>query len=120
MILGRSTSVNHQKGELSRELMSRAPLPLLLVFLMLTTPLSNLSSQDTNIESMDGHQLPEGESLFWSADEAAEFWSPTSPVRMLEAPLKESSHEIHTVLAPLTQLNMKLHYPPNLLGTILT
>ena len=112
MILGRSTSVNHQKGELSRELMSRAPLPLLLVFLMLTTPLSNLSSQDTNIESMDGHQLPEGESLFWSADEAAEFWSPTSPVRMLEAPLKESSHEIHTVFGSFDPTKHETPLPP--------
>ena len=112
MILGRSTSVNHQKGELSRELMSRAPLPLLLVFLMLTTPLSNLSSQDTNIESMDDHQLPEEESLFWSADEAAEFWSPTSPVRMLEVPLKESSHEIHTVFGSFDPTKHETPLPP--------
>ncbi|MDP6379478.1 MAG: hypothetical protein QF885_07500, partial [Candidatus Thalassarchaeaceae archaeon] len=78
--------------------MRRALLPLLLVFLMLTTSWAAISSPTTNIEAENTIQLPVDAPLQWSAAEAAKQWTSTTPSSMSKVPLKESSHQVHTVL----------------------
>ncbi|MDP7042875.1 MAG: S8 family serine peptidase [Candidatus Thalassarchaeaceae archaeon] len=78
--------------------MRRALLPLLLVFLMVTTSWASFSSSTTNIEAENAIQLPVDAPLQWSAAEAAKQWTSTTPSSMTKVPLKESSHQVHTVL----------------------
>ena len=87
-------------------------MPLLLVFLMLTMSWASITSVDTIVESENVTQLPVDGTLQWTADEAANQWISTTPSSMREVPIKESSHQVHTVLGSFDPTIDETPLPP--------
>lgn len=91
--------------------MRRALVPVLLVFLMLTTSWASMANGDGENPETDNSKLEHLASQ-WTAEQAALQWDSMSPNDGPLVPLAESSHKIHTILGSFDPTNETPPLPP--------
>ena len=91
--------------------MRRALIPVLLVFLMLTTSWASMANGNGENPETDNSQLEQLASQ-WTAEQAALQWDSMTPNDGPLVPLVESSHKIHTILGSFDPTSETPPLPP--------
>lgn len=91
--------------------MRRALIPVLLVFLMLTTSWASIANGNGENPETDNSQLEQLASQ-WTAEQAALQWDSMTPNDGPLVPLVESSHKIHTILGSFDPTSETPPLPP--------
>lgn len=91
--------------------MRRALIPVLLVFLMLTTSWASMANSNGENPETDNSQLEQLASQ-WTAEQAALQWDSMTPNVGPLVPLVESSHKIHTILGSFDPTSETPPLPP--------
>lgn len=91
--------------------MRRALIPVLLVFLMLTTSWASMANSNGENPETDNSQLEQLASQ-WTAEQAALQWDSMTPNDGPLVPLVESSHKIHTILGSFDPTSETPPLPP--------
>ncbi len=91
--------------------MRRALIPVLLVFLMLTTSWASMANGNGENPETDNSQLEQLSSQ-WTAEQAALQWDSMTPNDGPLVPLVESSHKIHTILGSFDPTSETPPLPP--------